>query len=572
MSTRREFLQAAGCSLLTPFVVTTARATEPDTAAASDPASAFALSVASGDPSPTGVVLWTRVNPEAWSAGIDLFFEVAGDLTFGNLVLAGEVAAADFAADRDFTVHLDLEGMLASGQVYFYRFTHGDVTSRTGRCRTLPTPGSSPRSLKLGVLTCQDYTNGYYAALSHLANDDVDFVLHLGDFIYETTGDPTFQSLPYPDRTFSLPSGQPAAVNTADFRFLYRQYRSDPFFQRLLEAHTIICLWDDHETANDCYWDYDRDTLGAPDHPFTTNGNDPQQLRQLKLDAQRAWAEYVPARVTFNANAAHPFDALQIYRRFQFGDLVDLFITDERTYRSAHPCGEDDRILTRGCSEQASPLQTMLGATQRDWFVSGVTQSSARWKVWANECFLGQFKLGRRDGSKIFINLDAWDGFEADRADILKSFADAGVRNLVALTGDFHTYMAAYLKVDYSQRSNRPGSNLIGVEFMVPAVTSATLIDYLLNLLTPDDQASLRAEEARQPSRFLFENLAKFTNPHVHFFNSQEWGYAVVEFTSASVTYSAFSVSTSVNAAGTPKRLIRQIRVPANRVVFQDVV
>lgn len=577
MTTRRQFLQTAGSTLLTPFVLKAIelQASGAPGTTAPDPATVFGLSVASGDPSATGVVLWTRVNPAAWSSSQPLQFEVAADDRFRRVIVAGEVQASDFGADRDYTVHLDLEGLLESSRRYFYRFRYGTVTSRVGRCRTLPSPGSTPRSLKLAVLTCQDYTNGYYGAFSHLATDDVDFVVHLGDFIYETTGDPTFQSLPYPDRTFELPSGQPAAVNVDDFRFIYRQYRSDPFFQQALEAHTFIIGWDDHETANDCYWDYARDTLGAPDHPFQAgqpNGGDAGQLRQLKLDAQRAWAEYVPARVVLNSQATHPFDALRIYRQFRFGTLAELFVTDERTYRSPQPCGPDERNLTFGCDQQSSPDQMMLGTDQRNWFTSGVTQSSATWKIWANETFLGQFKIGPSDGEKFYINIDAWDGYEAERAEILSQFADAGVKNLIALTGDFHTYMAAYLKIDYGMRSNRPGRNLVGVEFMTPAVTSSTLVDYLINLLTPDERQAIMAEDKKGPSKFLFENIAKATNPHIQFFNSQEWGYSIVEFTPTQATYSAYSIPKSSNSDRLPRRLIRQIRVPVNRVQMQDIV
>ncbi len=576
MTTRRAFLQAAGIGLLTPFVVSAAgRRTKTRGHSTADAGAVFPQSVASGDPSPSGVVLWTRVDPAAWSAATPLRFEVATDDGFRRVKLAGEVAPQDFAAARDFTVHLDLDGHLDAGRVYFYRFLHGSTASRTGRCRTLPRPGASPASLNLGVLTCQDYTNGYYGALAQLAVEPVDFVLHLGDFIYETVGDPDFQMLPYPDRRLELPSQQPAATGLADFRFLYRIYRSDPLLQRVMEAHTFICLWDDHETANDCYWDYARDTLGAPDHPFTTqhpDGGDPAILRQLKLDAQRAWTEYIPARVPFNAAATHPFAALQIYRKFAFGDLAELFVTDQRTYRTGPPCGLEERNLTRGCDEQLSPMQSMLGETQRSWFVNGVTNSAALWKVWGNETFLGQLKIGRRDGRKFYLAVDAWDGYEADRIGILSQLQQAGVRNFLALTGDLHTFMAAYLKVDYGQRGNQPGPNLVGVEFMTPAVTSSTLVDYLKGLLPSAEFEDLRREEAREPSRFLFENLARKTNPHIHFFNSQAWGYSIVEFTREHATYSAYSVDKSTNAATAAKRLIRQIRVPVNRIEFVDLV
>jgi alkaline phosphatase D len=573
MATRREFLQAAGYCALTPWVVVTmARSTS---IAGSDPASVFSLSVCSGDPSPTGVILWTRIDPLAYDPGESLRFEIASDDKFRQIVVSGEIAAADIGPAADYTARVDLDGHLKPMKRYAYRFTYRDVTSRTGYCRTLPAENSLLLRLRLGAITCQDYTNGYYGPLAQLAWEDVDFVVHLGDFIYESTGDPRFQPLPYPDRTFTLPSDASAASTLEDYRFLYRLYRSDPLFQQLLERHTLIVLADDHETANDCYWDYDRDTLGAPDHPLVVNdpnGGDPQALRQLKLSSQQAWSEYVPARVVFNPQAPSVQQALTIYRCFRFGRLVELFATDERTYRDAPPCGDDQRVLTLGCPEQSAPERSMLGATQREWFLNGVAQSSALWKVWANEVFLGQLKLGRRDGRRLYINVDAWDGFEAERAHLLARLRDAGVRNFIALTGDLHSYIAAYLKIDYLQRSNAPGRNVVGVEFMTPAVTSSNLLQQMMTLLTPEDRRDLGLSGSLDEQFFVLEHLAQSTNPHIHFFNSQNWGYSIVEFTPLACTYSAYSVDTSVNSGDATKRLIRQIRVPVNTTRMVDVV
>jgi alkaline phosphatase D len=572
MTTRRRFLQTAGVGLFTPWVL--ASATSTAAVSRNNAAAVFSLSVASGDPSPTGVILWTRIDPAAFDPPLALRFEVASDDRFRKIVLRGEIPAGSFGPEGDYTARIDLDGHLSPGRRYAYRFLYGNVASRTGFCRTLPGSNAFVWNLRLGVVTFQDYTNGYYGAFARLAETHLDFVLHLGDFIYETTGDPRFQSLPYPDRAFMLPSGERAATGLNDFRFLYRKYRSDPLLQKFLEQHTLITLWDDHETANDCYWDYDRDTLGAPDHPFVTdqpNGGDPVQLRGLKLAAQQAWSEYVPARVTFDSHAAHPFQALQIYRRFRFGRLIELFATDERTYRDAPPCG-DDRVLTFGCGEQAAPQRSMLGTTQRDWFLSGVTQSTATWKVWANEVFLGQLKVGREDGQRLYATLDAWDGFEAERRSLLTQMRDAGVTNFVALTGDLHSYIAAYLKVDYLNRANTPGSNLVGVEFMTPSITSSTLIQGLINQLTPDDrqQLGLAADNTRHFN--ALETIIRLANPHIHFFNSQEWGYSIVEFTPWDCTYSAYSVPTSINSPFAPQKLIRKIRVPVNQTRFVDVV
>ncbi len=573
MTSRRQFLQTAGVGLLTPWVLSSATTSAPTNS--HDTASVFSSSIASGDPSPTGVILWTRIDPAAFQPNVPLSFEVATDDAFSKVVVRGEIPAGGLGPNGDYTARVDLDGHLAAGRRYAYRFLYDGVTSRVGHCRTLPGPNAFVWRLRLGVITCQDYTNGYYGAFAHLAATDLDFVLHLGDFIYETAGDPRFQSLPYPDRTFALPSGARAASSLEDYRFLYRKYRSDPLLQKLLEQHTFITIWDDHETANDCYWDYARDTLGAPDHPFVVdhpNGGDPAQLRGLKLAAQQAWSEYVPARVTFNSQATHPFQALSIYRQFKFGRLMELFATDERTYRDEFPCGVEKRNLAPGCPEQSNPQRSMLGDTQREWFLNGVTQSTSQWKVWANEVFLGQLKVGREDGLRLFATVDAWDGFEAERRQILTQVRDAGVRNFVALTGDLHTYMASLLKVDYSRRSNTLGSNVVGVEFMTPAITSTTLIQRLINNLTRADKQTLALPNDAVRQFNLLENLVRTANPHVHFFNSQEWGYSLVDFTPWDCTYSAYSVSTAVNNANAAQQLIRKIRVPVNQAKFVDVV
>lgn len=573
MNTRRAFLQAAGIGVMTPWVVSTA--VRSMSAAEVDPATVFSLSVASGDPSTTGVILWTRIDPSAYAAAVPLRFEVANDEAFRRIVVRGEIAAANISATHDYTARVDLDGQLKPGRRYAYRFVYNGVTSRMGLCRTLPADNALLLRLRLAVLTCQDYTNGYYGAFAHLAKEDVDFVIHLGDYIYETSGDPAFQALPYPDRTFKLPSEASAASTLDDYRFLYRKYRSDPLFQLALEQQTFINLWDDHETANDCYWDYDRNTLGAPDHPFTVddpNGGDPTLLRQLKLWSQQAWSEYIPARVTFDSNAADPFQALSIYRKFRFGRLVEFFATDERTYRDAPPCGLDHRLFTKGCPQQDAADQSMLGEKQKAWFVNGVTQSTATWKVWGNEVCLGQLKLGVDPNNLTFATIDGWDGYEGERKRILQTIRDAGVRNFVAVTGDLHSYMASYLKVDYLKRTNDPGSNIVGVEFMTPAVTSATLIQQLLLLLNPQQSRELGLSGTPAHQINLFEKIVETANPHIQFFNSQEWGYMIVEFTPFSCTASWYSVITSLNSADAPKRLIRQIRVPANSTTMEDLV
>jgi alkaline phosphatase D len=576
---RRDFLHLAGLGLLTtPYLVTyrgeAAWAGSSETEglpadASRPPERVFGLSVASGDPTPTGVVLWTRVNPEVWSAGRELAFEVAEDPAFRRPALWGRVAGKHFGPERDYTVQVDLDGRLAPGRVYYYRFRYDRTRSRTGRCRTLPREDDRVYRLTLGVVTCQDYTNGYYGAFHHLAREEVDYVVHLGDFIYETTGRTRFQTTPYPDRRIVLPSGSNVCLGLDDYRAVYRAYRSDTFFQRALERHTWIVLWDDHETANDSYWDYARDTLGAPDHPYQTGSgykNDPALLNRLKRDAQRAWAEYVPARVRVNPAASRPHDYLRIYRRFRFGTLAELFLTDQRTYRSPHPAGEKgvgERYLARS-PRSHDPARTMLGADQRDWLLQGMKTSPALWKVWGNEVLQAplQFRLGGllpgAGAEPLSVNLDAWDGYAYERGRIAAELKQARVRNLVVLTGDLHSYLAAYLKLDWNDASNRGQDNLVGVEYMTPAVTSANLAESPpANLPVPSDPNAVSA-------------LVRGFNPHIAFFNSRDWGYSTVEFNRFHCLYTAYAVDKSRNE-NAAKTVLRQLRTPVGRVAIEEV-
>jgi alkaline phosphatase D len=560
--TRRGFLQLSGIGLVTPYILLTERtsAHKYQFDASRSPEAVFGLSVASGDPTPSGVILWTRVNPEAWTHGDTLAFEVALDPSFNQVVAQGVAESGDFGPDRDYTVKIDLDGRLESNRYYYYRFIYHQTASRTGRCRTLPSATESLDQIKFAVLTCQDFTNGYYGAFSHLAQEtDVDFVIHLGDFIYESGA--TSNST-YPDRLIILPSGGPVAFGLDDYRAIYRTYRSDAFLQRAMEQHTWIVIWDDHETANDSYWDYSRDTLGVPDHPFTNDpqfGNDPARLRQLKLDSQRAWSEYVPARVTLDNEATHPHQFLQIYRKFKFGNLVELFMTDERTYRSPHPCGEGelgDRYITFGCDQQFDGDRTMLGQTQRDWLLQNVTGSTSLWKVWGNEVFQAPLRLTQTRRS-VYIILDAWDGYVSERAYIVRQFKQANVRNLVVLTGDLHTSLASYLKLNYAiDPLNLYQPNMVGVEFMTPAITSANLKQLIGNLGAVVD---------------LGEVIVRITNPHIRYFDGEHWGYSTVSFNDEYCEYTVFDIDKSQNNGDVSKRVMKRLRTPVNKVKISEV-
>lgn len=546
---RRKFLGYMAVGLSTPFVLSAcsdAENTEPGNGFVFDELTAdqiFDLSVASGDPTPTGVMLWTHIADIAFLPFTPLLFQVASDELFSadSLVLEGRVESENINFLNDRTVHVDLDGFLESNRRYHYRFIYNNVVSRTGRCRTAPAEDEAIASLKFAVLTCQDYTNGYYGALNYVAEDDsIDYVMHLGDFIYETVGDPTFQDLPFEDRKLDLPGGLFAALGLDDYRVLYKAVRSDPFMQRAMENHTWIITTDDHETANDCYWDYELDTLGAPDHPFTTNpifGNDLSLLTQLKLDSQRAWSEYIPARVTFDLDAAHPHQALTIYRDFTFGNLLQLFMTDTRTYRTPHPCGEDSRYAVLGCEEALSDSQSIYGAEQREWLTNGILSSSSQWKVLGNQTFMGTLNIDLKD-QELLYNVDAWDGYQAERSWLMNELKTNKVENFVVLTGDFHSAIASQLMDRYRfilfgayNNDNSPG-----VEFMTPAVTSANLTA-LLNLGEDDKQIAT-----------LVETAVRKTNQHLRYFSSSFYGYSTIEFTQDYCEWTAYSVDKNTNS------------------------
>lgn len=581
---RRKFLGVTAATLATPYVITSQKAHagsfdfDPATAgtalpdnSAVDDASArmiFDMSVTSGDPTPSGVMLWTHINPQHFDASEDLMFQVCKDPQAQIVVLQGTVGAENIGAHNDFTVKIDLDGKLDANQRYYYRFYYKGISSRIGRCKTLPLEDSYLEKLKIAVLTCQDYTNGYYGALNYVAQDDaVDFVVHLGDFIYETAGDPRFQSLPFADREIILPSGGIVAFDTNDYRHLYKTYRSDLNLQLAMEVHTWIITTDDHETANDAYWDYERDTLGAPDHPLTTElGNDAQALKQLKLDSQKAWVEYTPTRVAINENATHPHDYTRIYRNFKFGDLFELFMLDTRTYRSSHPCGENDifsRYIPIGCNGMNDEGQTMMGETQFNWLKQGLKDSSTKWTVIGNQTYLGRLTASLLGQPIAYINVDAWDGYIKERDRLMEAVKEANLDNFVVLTGDLHTYISSYVKYDYGHLTNFWWPNIAGVEFMTPSISSANLFEMI-------GKQAQKTEHGEEILRILSEGAIRLNNPHIKYFNSSQNGYSTVEFNRDYCEWTAYSVDKNVNSEFPDRRIVKQQRKETGWAWLED--
>lgn len=515
--------------------------------------SLFPQSVASGDPAPNGIVLWTRLRPSDGKGGkAKVGYRIAlddgrgDDEAFSRPVLSG---VAETSAERDRTVKVQLQrAELKPYRKYRYRFYHAGATSRTGRFKTLPAPDADVPRLRFGYISCQDYTNGYYNALYHLAREeDLDFVVHLGDYMYETTaegtGQSSFQGGGPPERNFTFPDGGRECLTLRDYRFTYKKYKSDRHLQEVHEKYAMIMVWDDHEFANDSYQTF------APDEGGTdaTPSNNPRRREA----ANQAWAEFNPVRVSYEP-ANDPLNEIVIYRSFDFGSLLTLVMTDERLYRDGPPAGNEttDRYVTPGTGAEEAPGRTMLGdgtpgegnlsrPDQLRYFLDRITGSPRTWKIWGNEVTFMQNKVANsylgQDGllpsidpatapEGVYITLDQWDGYQAERRRVTRKLRNSatGAENFVTITGDIHSYIAGYVKEDYdnpvSQGENRP----VGVELICGSITSSNLTE----IATLGFGAVPYAPDAGQ-----FTAAVTASNPHIKYFNSNDHGYNLMEVT-----------------------------------------
>ena len=548
---------------------------EPDDAAEEDPFDAdpdaapeptFPQSVASGGPESTGVVVWTRIDPEAYREDQPLGIEVAHDPDFDEVVYRGTVAAEHVTPEHDYAVSVDLLGLLDPDRFYHYRFTYDGVRSRVGRCHTLPAADASPDSLRLAVLTCQDYTNGYYGAYHRVAEEDVDFVVHVGDFIYESVaGDYKGLGSPdLPDRDLELPSGHDLAWTLEDYRYLYRAYRSDEYLQEALERHTIIAARDDHEFTDNVHWDPDAGAPRGPEHP---RGRDPEFMLGLAADALTAWWEYMPSRIGYDPTADSFGERYRLWQSFAFGDLVDVVMTDERLYRDP-PRNADNHLpawfpLSFGYD---APERSMLGDDQREWFLDEVRDSEATWTVWSDEVLTVPFRVGVGPLT-LHPSESGWDGYGHERRLITDEVARADIENFVTLTGDMHCYIASYQQTTYENPfshvfGGEPANtdHRVGVEFMTPAITSVTVSEGL----------GASGGLWGSVSETLLSPFVRAQNPHIEFFDSHHWGYSVVEFTPEECTYTAYSVDKLDDSSDPDTELMVALRVPEGRVEIQD--
>ncbi|MER6502896.1 alkaline phosphatase D family protein [Streptomyces sp. NPDC001455] len=482
---RRRFLTVTGAAAALAFSVNlpaagTASAAELDARKLKeDP---FTLGVASGDPLPASVLLWTRLAPRPYEAGsglprarVQVGWELARDARFSRIVRRGRATAHP---EFDHSVHVEVKG-LESDRVLYYRFRAGSWTSPVGRTRTAPARGARNSSLRLAAVSCQAYHDGYFTAYGHLADEDVSAVFHLGDYLYEYAVTATGGARNYTDRTLPAHFNR-ETITLEDYRLRYGLYKSDPDLRAAHAAHPFVVTWDDHETENNY-------AGGTPE-----NDVPPEEFLLRRAAAYRAYWENQPLRLPQRPTGPD----MRLYRRLHFGTLAQFDILDTRQYRSDQAYGDG---WQKPGPESEDPSRTMTGATQERWLLDGWRASEATWNVLPQQVVMAQRKDVPTDAFK--LSMDAWDGYPASRARILNGAEAARIENLMVLTGDVHVNYGFDLKRDFDD----PSSRTLGTEIVATSVTSGKN--------GSDKPAS-------------WDNLMR-ANPHLKFFNGRR-GYALV--------------------------------------------
>ena len=382
----------------------------------------FTLGVASGAPTPESVVLWTRLAPEPLAGGgvreesVVVRWEVATDDAFRRVVRQGTV---DTLAGQGHAVHVPVNGLQAN-RWHWYRFTAGDDVSPVGRTRTLPASGSNPARLRLAYGSCQQFEQGYYAAHRHILEEDVDFMVFLGDYIYESSWGVNLVR--------RHAGGEPRTLT--DYRNRHAQYKTDPDLQALHAQVPWLVVWDDHEVDND-YADSRSEDL------------DPQFLARRAAGYQ-AYFEHMP--LPESARPRGP-DA-RIYSRYDFGRLARIHLLDGRQYRTPQACPRPGRgganVVGEDCRELFDPERTMLSTHQEQWLDDGVRGAAERWNVLAQATLMA--RADPRLGGEEQFWTDAWDGYPAARTRLLTGLRDRDARSCVVISGDAHATFACDLR------------------------------------------------------------------------------------------------------------------------------
>ncbi|WP_407691123.1 alkaline phosphatase D family protein [Rubrobacter marinus] len=431
----------------------------------------FKLGVASGDPAPDGVVLWTRLAPDPLNGGgmpdkkVPVQWQVASDEGFGSVVREGtEFARPELAH----SVHVEVEG-LDPGREYYYRFKAGPELSPVGRTKTTPAAGATVAGMSFAFASCQQYEHGYFTAYRRMSEEDLDLVVHLGDYIYE-----------YGPNEYIAPGGNvrnhvgPEITTLPDYRRRHAQYRTDEDLQAAHAAFPWVVTWDDHEVENN-----------YADEIPERNQSVAAFIRR-RAAAYQAYYEHMPLR---RASVPTGPDML-LYRRIAYGNLAEFNVMDTRQYR-------DDQANNDGTkppnAQSEDPNRTLTGAEQERWLFDGISASRARWNILAQQVFFAQRDFDFGDGKR--FSMDSWDGYGGSQNRVTDFLASQDPqKNPVVLTGDVHASWANEILTNFDD----PGSRPVGVEFVGTSITSG------------GDGSDLRADTAQTLEE----------NPHIKFFNN----------------------------------------------------
>jgi len=497
----------------------------------------FNEGVASFDPSTDKVILWTRYTPASQETGKPvILLDVAKDQNFTSLVVSQSV---EVDSNSDNTVHVDVSN-LTSNTKYYYRFRSEttNAVSVTGQTKTMPAAGQATE-IKMAVVSCANFQAGLFNVYGAVAESDADVLVHLGDYIYEygAGGYGTNTATAALNRAHK-PAGE--ILKLADYRERYRQYRSDEQLQKAHQLKPFICVWDDHEVANDAYKD------GAENHQ--ANEGD---FATRKLSAIQVWHEYLPARVQDNA---------KIYRNFEIAGLVNLIMLDTRIVGRDKQLSYTDYLTQTGINSNAflaawqNPQRSILGAEQKSWLTTKLSSSTVKWQVLGNQVLMGKMYMpaelllltaqiaggtatpalltqyntlvtqlatikGRmlqndptltaaekaRVQTVLPYNLDAWDGYPVEREAV---YAAANGKKLISLAGDTHNAW-------YSDLTDINGRRA-GAEFATASVSSPGF-----EAIFGTDPATVAAFE--QANALLIEDL--------QYMDASRRGYVMASFT-----------------------------------------
>ena len=467
----------------------------------------FRHGVASGDPLPDRVILWTRVTPpptRSATGPIQVRWQLADDERLASVVASGTTEAS---AARDFTVKVDAGG-LRPGQTYYYAFDAGGEQSPVARTRTLPAQADRVR---LATVSCANYATGYFNVYRCLANrDELDAIVHLGDYIYE------FANGVYGDASEigRVPLGDGEAATLDQYRARYAAYRSDPDLQAVHARHPFVTVWDDHESANNAW-------AGGSESHTAAKGSWP--VRQM--EAYRAYLEWMPIRESSDAG-------IHLYRGFRIGTLADLVMLDTRALRDKQATSTDTAML-------ADPARSILGRTQESWLFDQLRTSQRGGTTWR---LLGQqvvFAPVTPPGVPV-LQVDAWDGYPAARGRVLDFFSAEKISNVVVLTGDIHSSWASDIPRDQIfgyQAATGAGS--LAVEIVTPAISSPPLF-------------SIQGVRERVP-------LLRLAAPHVKYLDGDHRGYVLLDITHDRVTADWYHVSTVTQRTDRETRSARYV-------------